>query len=272
MYVIYITYTENGITKDYQYQVYVNQEDNHGKSVSDPLSISEAIAIIDANGGTETSDKYFVECLITGIQTAYDSKYDNVSYWATDDESVAHKFCLFRVDADSAQDCFTAGTTVILETKLTYFASKSMYETTAAPTIKLVKTVEDKANEYANAFNAAHVCGTNDNTSATSSVWLAQKSNYEALDSYTRDYLSDYTITLATNTINECLTRYERVIELHGSDTVSFPNFMNRSVAQKANKTEAINDSIVIIFATIGLLSFTALVGFISFRKKREIR
>ena len=61
--------------------VTVTKVNKHGKIQSDPLTVTEAIAICKAQGKeAATSVAYFIKGVVTGVTAAYDPTYGNISF------------------------------------------------------------------------------------------------------------------------------------------------------------------------------------------------
>lgn len=252
-----VTVSYGGKTTTYTITV-IASTPTHGKSADDPLTTVEAIEKAD------DGEKYYIECIIISIKTAWSSQFKNISYWAY--TGTSDEFQIFRL-GDTADPNYEMGTTLILYSEITQY--DGFFETTAAPELIKVITIEEKATAFAEEFNSANVCGTNNNTSAISSIWLEQSSAYSELDTYTRDYLKNATPNEENETIKECLTRYDRVIELHGSDNTHFPDFMNRGGSSSAKRTIEVDNEICLIVTLTTIVSGSFTLCYLLFKKRK---
>lgn len=239
---------------------------DHGKTINDPLTVSEMINKIDG-GDDET---YYLKALISQVAESYTSQYKNVTLWVTDDENVTQKFQIHRMSIDETNgNAIQVGDTIIVHGKGVLYSSTTYEMAKSDVTFDELITIEEKATAYAEEFNDANVCGTNDNTSAIASVWAEMKSAYDALDSYTREYLTDANASEQNNEIKECLNRYDRVIELHGEDTTHFPNYMNRTSSANSRMIEMKSNDSLLIVAMMLLIGATFTYCVLTFRKKK---
>lgn len=137
----------------------------------------------------------------------------------------------------------------------------------------------DEAEAYASNFLNSGLCGSDNNTKADSTIWGQQRTAFLALSIGAQTLLANGQANEnATNNIQKCLARYDRVIYLHyTAEAASYPDFMNRVannfVAPKtANTLFGVTNSttmsaIVVITAILG---FTTLGGYFFLRKKKE--
>ena len=134
----------------------------------------------------------------------------------------------------------------------------------------------DEVETFANGFNNANVCGTNDNTKASGSIWSAQESIYATLTLGAQNIFKNGTGTTAA--FIECLTRYDRVIYLHyAKESATYHDFMgrvaNNQVTPRSDKiVQAISNSAsaTIIIVVISAISVAAISGYFLFRKKKD--
>ena len=123
---------------------------------------------------------------------------------------------------------------------------------------------------YATNFNAANVCGTDNNTPVDDEKWATQKTAYQALDPTDQALLTG--CDFKGGAIGECLERYDRVVKLHGVDY----DFMGRVAAGKITLTVSSpavtvsTDFPLTAIVIIGLVSLTAIGGFFFYRKRKE--
>lgn len=261
-----VTVSYGGKTTTYSISVTGGGSSTHGLSIDDPLTVTEAIQVINDSDTTI----YYVKGLITQVIESYTTQYNNASVWISDDENNPQKYQLHRFHL-SNDPGIAVGNTIIVHGKGVKYNNTTYEMAKTDCEFDTIITIEEKANEYATAFNNAHVCGTNNTTSAIASVWASMKTAFNALDSYTKNYLKNAVIAdLQNDVIKECLTRYERVLELHGSDTVNYSNFMNRSAVNNSNAVTMSENNIPVIIIVITLISFSACVGYFTLRKKHN--
>lgn len=137
----------------------------------------------------------------------------------------------------------------------------------------------DEAETYASNFLKSGLCGSDNNTKADSTIWGQQRTAFLALSIGAQTLLANGQANEnATNNIQKCLARYDRVIYLHyTAEAASYPDFMNRVAnnfvtPKTANTLFGVTNSttmsaIVVITAILG---FTTLGGYFFLRKKKE--
>lgn len=90
--------------------------DSHGRVADDPFTVAEAITAID--GGISSSDKVYVEGIISQIDTTEDKFKGQICYWISDDGSTTNQFEIYwgkaigNVDFTSLSD-IELGATVV---------------------------------------------------------------------------------------------------------------------------------------------------------------
>ena len=160
---------------------------------------------------------------------------------------------------------------------------KSSYSTDVVKNLKVfvLKDYETEANEYATAFNNANVCGTDDNTKASGSIWASQSTAFGLLTDGAQYLLTNGTADAGGNALAQCLARYDRVIYLHyATESATYNDFMKRIDNGKVTPKQAgikLLDSMLgknsnstismIIISTITLASVGA---YFFLRKKKE--
>ena len=75
---------------------------NNGGGTTPPpaegvITCAQAVEICKATGETSTTETYTIRGYVTEIKTAYDSQYDNVSYWMADEQGGGHVLQAYRV-------------------------------------------------------------------------------------------------------------------------------------------------------------------------------
>lgn len=137
--------------------------------------------------------------------------------------------------------------------------------------------IESIAEAYAKTFVESGICGTNDNTPASSSIWSTMRTNYLAIDEDAQDILTNGQANASGSTyLAKCLAKYDRIIYLHGSDTTHFPNFMSRSGSSGArtlSNSLSNTTSTTLILVMVGITSSMIGVAFVGYwlKKKKEI-
>lgn len=87
-----------------------------------------------------------------------------------------------------------------------------------------------EATNFAQGFNAAHICGADNYTKASSTLWLEQQAIFEELSEGAKAILiNGIANQYSTNEIENCLARYDRIIYLYGRDETLFPDYMQRN-------------------------------------------
>ncbi len=233
---------------------------DHGKTIDDPLSIQEAIALIDQSN----SESWYVEGIVTSIPGSWSTSYHNMRVTCSPTDQSSTSFEFYRLGTeDDADPNLAAGDTIVGYGTLTKY--QSTYEMAQGCVLKKVTTVQQKAANFASSFNDANVCGTNNNTPAIQSVWNSMYEQYNGLDSYTRTYLSNVDLSSETNTdIKEAIERYDMVVSKHST----FNDYLGRRSANGSNITTTASGTIVIMTA-VTLLSLLG-VAFIFYRKRKE--
>lgn len=138
----------------------------------------------------------------------------------------------------------------------------------------------DPAVEFANRIINELTCINNpedrgeDYLTNLSSEWLTLKSAFELLDEETKLVFANG--TSEDETIKAALAKYDLILRNYGSDEASFPNFMNREVAQNINIVpnglfDQTNNIIIIV--SVCLLSLTIIAVFmVIYKKRKEIK
>ena len=132
------TYGNNAtVTKD----VVVTQPSNYGNSTN-PYTVAQAIAVIDAAGKTTVSGKY-----VTGIVSQVDNINSNaITYWISDDGTTTDQFEVYKGKSFNAAN-FSAvsdiqvGDVVVVHGDITYYSNSSVYEFAAGSSITSLKLV-----------------------------------------------------------------------------------------------------------------------------------
>ena len=75
---------------------------NNGGGTTPPpaegvITCAQAVEICKATGETSTTETYTIRGYVTEIKTAYDSQYDNVSYWMADEQGGGQVLQAYRV-------------------------------------------------------------------------------------------------------------------------------------------------------------------------------
>ena len=91
-----ISYTYNSITVQEEIGIIVDAAavSYHGMSPSDPLSVSEAIAICNETGTTVTSEEYYTRGYISSV-TAYYAKYQDITFKISADGSQTNELTAY---------------------------------------------------------------------------------------------------------------------------------------------------------------------------------
>lgn len=137
----------------------------------------------------------------------------------------------------------------------------------------------DEAETYASNFMNSGLCGANDNTKASSSIWLQQKSAFEAISAGAQNVLksAQANVSASASSIQQCLARYDRVIYLHyGSEASSYPDFMSRVanhyVTPMSNARAIIgyesDTAATVVVVITAMVSITAVGGFFLLKRK----
>lgn len=77
--------------------VTITKADTHGKSVDDPLTVAEAIAICKETGTTSTTIEYFVAGQVSAVTGEYDDDYGNMSFKIVDAVGDTESVTCYRV-------------------------------------------------------------------------------------------------------------------------------------------------------------------------------
>ena len=134
------TYNTNQTTTK---QVTVTQGVNpiYGSSTN-PYTVAQAIAVIDAAGKTTVSDKY-----VTGIVSQVDGINSNaITYWISDDGTTTNQFEVYKGKSFNAAN-FSAvsdiqvGDEVVVTGDITYYSNSSVYEFASGSSIASLKLV-----------------------------------------------------------------------------------------------------------------------------------
>ena len=155
--------------------------------------------------------------------------------------------------------------------------------TGSLPAIYSFVEYTDEANEYATAFMNSGLCGSNDDTKASGSIWATQSSNYNSLSAGAK-YLLSHAAANASSAqiIEQCLARYDRVIYLHyATESSTYNDFMNRVsnnyvVPLQSSNTQALinganNTNVVTVIAIMLVTSITTIGGYFFIRKRKAI-
>ena len=102
---------------------------NYG-TLQNPLSVNDAIELINRNGGNETASPLYVKGVVSS-NTAYSDQYSNYSaVWLEDDDGTASSFELYRVQLDgSVQGDYSAANSLVGKEVVAYGYGK-IYNTT----------------------------------------------------------------------------------------------------------------------------------------------
>ncbi len=77
--------------------VTITKADTHGKSIDDPLTVAEAIAICKETGTTSTTIEYFVAGQVSAVTGEYDDAYGNMSFKIVDAVGDTESVTCYRV-------------------------------------------------------------------------------------------------------------------------------------------------------------------------------
>ena len=77
--------------------VTITKADTHGKSIDDPLTVAEAIAICKETGTTSTTIEYFVAGQVSAVTAEYDDAYGNISFKIVDAVGDTESVTCYRV-------------------------------------------------------------------------------------------------------------------------------------------------------------------------------
>ena len=140
------------------------------------------------------------------------------------------------------------------------------------------------AESYASTFNSSGLCGSDDETKASGTIWATLSSNYtNNLTAGAKYVLSHATANAnSAQVIEQCLAKYDRVIYLHyATESSTYNDFMNRvsnnfvtplqapSVKLLANGLGE-NTNTIAIIVVISMVSVTAIGGYFFLKKRRE--
>ena len=120
-----ITATVGEVVKEFVINVWELANAPHGKKPSDPLTVSEAVAIGDPlNHNTTTPGKYYISGYVDNVAKGYDNG-DGKKYleevWITDGTS---RFELYKISATSEQgDICALGSTIVAKCQIKKFSS-----------------------------------------------------------------------------------------------------------------------------------------------------
>ncbi len=194
----------------------------------------------------------------------------------------------------------TAGSTTMLNAQSLVKNESTVYETTSDPVILPANGVltftinssakagiaiseivvnyvdiQDVAEKYAKSFMESGICGTNDKTPASASIWNSMNQAFQDIDEDAQDILTEGIANPSdTKYLGKCLARYDRILYLHGKDTTHFPDFMHRNDENGANQVRGLitnksNTTLILIMISIT----STMIGFIFvgyYLKKKE--
>ena len=202
--------------------------------------------------------------IYSSTATAWNSTYGNISIWLESISNSTTKFELYRATTtDGNAPALQVGDTVIAHGTLKKY--NSTFEMDQGGIIDEIITVEEKAIAFAESFNDAHVCGTNNNTPAIQSAWNDVATVFTSLDSYTKAYLSEVDVATETNAaIKEAIERYDMAV----SKRAELNDYLGRRPSSNSNAITTTTSTIVMV-ACIGLVSLVGL-GYFYYRKRKE--
>ena len=163
-------------------------------------------------------------------------------------------------------------------------ASNNIFKTYASTTgepavVYSFNEYADEAETYAANFMSSGLCGANDNTKASSSIWMQQRTAFLALSTGAQNVLKGATANASsTDNVQKCLARYDRVIYLHyTAEAASYPDFMNRVAnhyVTPMSNTRGIavfengGTAAAMVVVVMSAISVTAIGGFFLLKKK----
>ena len=151
--------------------------------------------------------------------------------------------------------------------------------TGSAPVLYSFEEYVDEAEAYAANFMNSGLCGTNDNTKADSSIWMAQRTAFLALSTGAQNVLKGATANAdSTDNIQKCLARYDRVIYLHyTAEAAAYPDFMNRvsnnfvTPLQNPNLFGThTNNNLVLVIVVASVSTISVLAFFVIIKRRKH--
>ena len=141
---ITVSYTEGGVTKtaEYTIEVVAAQTSEHGRQPDDPLTVSEAVAICEETGTTQTEEHYYTQGIVSEITEEFNSQYGNICFTiSADGETTGTQLTVYRCKylngaKFTSADQLTVGMEVIIvgylinyqSTKPEYIANSYVYK------------------------------------------------------------------------------------------------------------------------------------------------
>lgn len=242
------------------------------KAAGDPYSFT--IAASDSSYSIKSTSGYYIGTTANSnsLKSSTSTVYTNTLTYNSgniDIVSSGGAYLRYNKNADSSSKRFR----YYKSSSYTSQQAIQLYKYTAGSSGEL--TDAQKAEQFAVNFNAANVCGTDNNTSAISSIWLEQQTAFTALDLTVQTYLTGV-VTSDTTTYSAaviaCVTRYDRVISLYySSNPTGFPNFMSR-ITSSSNRLNTVHDNSSIFVLSVGLIATITLVGasYLFLKKKKH--
>ena len=137
-------------------------------------------------------------------------------------------------------------------------------------------TATKAADAYATDFNAANICGTNDNTPVIASKWAEQKNIFERADEAVQDAIAMGDLddeNPASVELSSCLNRYDAaVIKSAARGNSSIDDYMKRNGSSNSPAIKSIADdaSGVTTIVTVTAIASITLVGGFTLSRKRK--
>ena len=161
---------------------------------------------------------------------------------------------------------------------------KSTFTSGGSVVVYSFEEYTDVAITYATNFLNANVCGTNDNTKASASVWAAQYSAWTQINSGAQNILKNGAANAdSDDMIQKCLAKYDRVQYLYynTNERDTYNDFMlrvsNGKVTPRSGNSLILgktllgeNTNTVAIIVIISMVSVTAIGGYFFLRKRKE--
>jgi len=133
------------------------------------------------------------------------------------------------------------------------------------------KTSTTTAEEYASSFLSKITCSGTGSTTFAKSVWATVKNEFNGLETTEQAKLINASANENGTTIEQCVARYDYLINKYGKNT--YEDFIGRheSLVQKLSNLHELSNGkvpLIIVGTIIAVLSFTAII--IAIRRKKE--
>lgn len=185
---ITVSYTEGGVTKTAEYTITLTEAvtSEHGRQPDDPLTVSEAVAICEETGTTQTEEHYYTQGIVSAITEEFNSQFGNICFTiSADGETTGTQLTVYRCKylngaKFTSADQLTVGMEVIIVGYLVNYKSN---------------TPEYVSNSYVYQYIDNSGSGSSGSTSLTQTFSQNGYSNAAAISSVTFYEKNSQTIT-----------------------------------------------------------------------------